>query len=146
MPNWQPNWEDVRFDHGAATGAATELRATSRRIRDLCHLRGEAQRTDLHGWVGPARIEWQRRFLASQREGQALADACDREAGRIEAAAEAARTEQRARERQRESWYRERAAERAAAERAAAARAAEEARRRETQRSTTPCVPRGVLR
>ena len=135
MPAWQPNWEDVRFDHAGAQEAALEC--------DACAAFLDGRHVALGPAIAAARVEW--RGLHRQRfddetdlldhEARGLADELRLTAARIRADADAARAEQRRRELDRERWFEERARE--AAEEAARVEAA----RMEAVRLATGPVP-----
>ena len=111
MPGWQPNWEDVRFDHAGAQEAAAEC--------DACAAFLDGRQAALGPAIAAARVEW--RGLHRQRfddetdlldhEARGLADELRLTAARIRADADAARAEQRRRELDRERWFEERARE-----------------------------------
>ena len=123
MPSWQPDWNDVRFDHGAADAAVVELEASA----DLLVETGAS----LHRSASVAQEEWRGRYrerfddelidLDHRREGLLWNLRAD--AARIRDAAERARLEQRRREAERSRWFQEAAAEQAAAQTAAQAAA-----------------------
>ena len=122
MPAWQPNWEDVRFDHAGAQEAALEC--------DACAAFLDGRHVALGPAIAAARVEWRgvhrQRFddetATLDRESDVLADELRLTAARIRAEADAARVEQRRRELDRERWVEERARE--AAEEAARVEAA----------------------
>lgn len=116
MPDWQPNWEDVEFDHAAAQAAAAQ-----------CRLRAGALDTGFTGvatavtklatdgaWTGPYQVEFDTARIALGADATDTADALRTLAGAIENAATAATTEQNKRERDRDRWRTQKAAEDAA--------------------------------
>jgi hypothetical protein len=126
VPNWQPPWDDVGFDHPVAHETAAILEATAAQVTAELARRDASARRALEGWRGAHRDSFDLAFAASQRQGHAIADRCRRLAAEVRAAAAEARVEQARRELLRDQWHRERIAEeRAAAARAAEARAAE---------------------
>jgi hypothetical protein len=117
MPNWQPNWNDVRWDWGAASDAARALRQTADRLDDITaqrlRLAGEAQLE----WRGRHRLRFDGELSALVRQARDLAGELRRKASEIDRQSSRARDEQRHRERERERWRRERDEERRRAER-----------------------------
>lgn len=111
MPDWQPNWSDVVFDHGAATTAVEECRAAARSVDAA--LTGLAGLPATDHWVGRYKDDW------SDDQGPTRTDltrtAADLRAlaRAIEAAAGEARAEQAHREGERERWWAEVRAENA---------------------------------
>lgn len=104
MPDWQPNWADVDFDHAAAEEAARRCRTTALAIDTGRDATEPSHRDAVADWegrlCGQYRARWGRLTgaLAALRDDLlALAEA-------IEAGAEAARAEQARRERQRDRW------------------------------------------
>lgn len=113
MPGWQPNWEDVRFDHAGAQEAAAQC--------DGCAAFLDGRHAALGPAIAAARVEWRgvhrERFddetVLLDHEARVLADELRLTAARIRADADAARQEQRRREFDRERWLEERAREEA---------------------------------
>jgi uncharacterized protein YukE len=111
MPNWQPNWSDVDWDHGAAAAAIGALR---RAADMLDQTTGQRERV-----AGEARAEWRGRYR-DQFDGQfrqmvscahQLAEGYRDAAYRIARASQSAWDEQRWREEERARWYMEKEAE-----------------------------------
>lgn len=111
MPNWSPNWNDVRWNWAAANAAADALR------------RGAAQLDNTTGvrrvYAGNAQTEW-RGLFRDQFDGDlgwmvnnalSLAAEMRAAADRIDRASDDARQEQSRRERDRERWRQEKADE-----------------------------------
>jgi hypothetical protein len=108
MPNWQPNWNNVRWDWGASDAAAQALRQTADRLDQ-----GTGDRQQL---ASQAQIDWRGRYrnefddelarLVSRARG--LAAELRQAADRIQYAANRAYDEQRHRESERRRWNRER--------------------------------------
>jgi hypothetical protein len=107
MPNWQPNWNDVIWDWGAANEAIGALQRAASRLDESVHERGlvaaEAQRE----WRGRYRDEFDVGLADLVRRAQSLAAELRTTASRIASASEAARSEQSYRERERDRWRRE---------------------------------------
>lgn len=109
MPDWQPDWNDVAFDHGAATTAAEECRSCARALDTA--LAGLSGLPATDHWVGAYEEDWSadqgptRTDLGGTRDDlRALARAIDR-------AAADARAEQAHRRAERERWWEEARAE-----------------------------------
>lgn len=107
MPDWQPNWEDVSFDHGLAAEAAAACRAAAGTAEEVTSAMAAAAPGAQADWKG----DMAREFAAEEpviREdlGQVEAD-LEALAQRIEAAAEEARADQRRREDDRARWQEE---------------------------------------
>jgi hypothetical protein len=117
MPNWQPEWEDVVFNHAAADAAVTECNLAAGALDNAtAGLAGAAATLATDGmWYGMHQVNYD---VAEQRLQQAMpVTAADlrRLAANITGAATRARTEQAHRESERARWMSEKAAEDAAA-------------------------------
>ena len=113
MPNWQPNWEDVQFDHAAARAAITECDLAAGALDNaLAGVDGAVTALTNNGsWYGAYQVEYD---IAQQRlrgEFPTTRQALRRLAADIATAASNARTEQTQRESERDRWRREKAAE-----------------------------------
>jgi hypothetical protein len=122
MPNWQPNWQDVRWNQAAASRAIAELRRVA---EELDQTSGE--RTRLAGeatahWKGDHRLAFDGYLAAVLRDARRLAHEYREAARQIAQASERARAEQAHRERERARWRRERDAEQRREQAATAAR------------------------
>jgi hypothetical protein len=114
VPDWQPNWNDVVFDHGTATAAAEECRSSARAIDTALAGLDHLPVTD--HWIGRYKDDWSddqgptRNDLTGTRDDlRALARAIDQ-------AATDARAEQTHRTGERERWFEEARAEAEASE------------------------------
>ncbi len=108
MPNWNPNWQDVRWDHGAATEAVAALR---RAAAELDHAATERFRAALQAtaeWRGVHRCTFDAGLQRSLAVARDLVRSYHAAAERIVQASQWARDEQHRRERERERWRRER--------------------------------------
>jgi len=117
MPNWQPEWEDVVFDHAAADAAVAECNLAAGALDNAnAGLATAAATLVTDGmWYGMHQVHYD---VAEQRLQQAMPlTAVDlrRLASDITWAATRARTEQTHRESERARWISEKAAEDAAA-------------------------------
>ncbi len=137
MPDWQPNWIDVDFDHAAATAAATACDDAADRL--------STSRTELSslasgavvGWRGNARSNFDSGVDRIDDESFRVMSSLRAQADAIRSGATRARVEQQDREDDRDRWRRERDEEiRVAAE------AAEDAREAADTEPPTGGVPR----
>lgn len=107
MPNWQPNWDDVRWNWGAASEAAAALRSAAGKLEatlaDRLRYAASAQRE----WRGRYRDEFDVALDRMARRARDLAAHFRDAADRIASASARAREEQRHREHERERWHRE---------------------------------------
>ena len=111
MPDWQPNWSDVDWDHGAASAAIGALR---RAADMLDQTTGHRERV-----AGEARAEWRGRdrelfggeLQQMVNRAHQLAGEYRDAADRIARASQWAWDEQRRREQERARWYMEKEAE-----------------------------------
>lgn len=111
MPNWQPNWQDVRWSYDASGQAASELRRVAEQIDRSCSERSQIVEQTMREWRGVYRRQFDNYLRDASRRLRALADEYRAAAARIEAAAERARDEQTRRVRDRERWRLEKEAE-----------------------------------
>ena len=113
MPDWQPNWTDVRFDFARADAAISALRSTAdlldRQTDARVRLAADAQRE----WRGRARDTFDVELARIVRQAADLAAALRSSARSIEAAAHEARLEQARRVDARQHWRDELRRERA---------------------------------
>ncbi len=129
MPNWQPNWNDVRWDWGAASAAASSLRRAADKIEALTAQRQRAAAEAQREWRGRYREEFDEQLRTMLRRAQELAAEFRYMAHRIEQASQNAWAEQRRREAERRRWYQEKREEEERERR----RREEERRRRQGQ-------------
>jgi hypothetical protein len=116
MPNWQPNWEDVAFDHAAAQAAIDECLAAAGALDTGFGgvATANAALTTDGAWVGAYQVEYDGARATLSGDASVLAAELRRVAGSIQTARGAATTEQTQRENDRERWRTEKAAEDAA--------------------------------
>jgi uncharacterized protein YukE len=107
MPNWQPNWNDVRWNWGAADTAASALRHAAGVLDATADERAGVARDAQAEWRGLFRDRFDRELAEILNRGHALADDCRAAADRVASASKRAADEQRHRERGRERWRRE---------------------------------------
>lgn len=113
MPDWTPNWENVRWDHAAAEAAGGALRRAADEVDRAAGERARAAFAAVALWHGGHRREFDQRLAAWLVAARALAAELREAAAAIGRASQLAREEQVRRERDRERWERERDAERA---------------------------------
>lgn len=111
MPNWQPNWNNVVWDWGAAAAAAQELRRMADRLDQSAEERRQLAGVAQAEWRGRYRDEFDVDLEKMLREAGNLAAELRAAADRIDRASEDARQEQARRERDRARWQQEKADE-----------------------------------
>ena len=114
MPNWQPNWSDVVFDHDAAEAAASMLDRAAARLREVYDSSCTEHRQQSTEWRGGRRREFERDLSGCTRAAAVDIETMRFEASRIRNAAATARSEQWYREQQRVQWHQEAFTEEAA--------------------------------
>lgn len=107
MPNWQPNWNNVVWDWGAANEAIAALNRAAGRLEESAVERQRVAATAQVEWRGRYRQEFDGDLAELVRKAQSLAAELRATAGRIAAASEGARSEQSRREHERARWQRE---------------------------------------
>jgi len=117
VPDWQPNWQDVRWDHGAAQDAASALRHAADLLDQTANQRGGVAREATEQWRGRYREEFDDHLEQMLRRARDLAREYRDAANRIARADQAAYEEQKRRERERERWRLEKEAEERALQR-----------------------------
>lgn len=111
MPAWQPNWENVRWDHGAAQDAIRALNNAANRLEQTASERERLARDATAQWRGRYRQEFDVHLQNMLRRARTLAEEYRHAARQIARASAAALEEQRRRERERERWRQEKEAE-----------------------------------
>ena len=115
MPNWQPDWTDVQFDHGAAHEYAAACRRASATVRQVADERRYLATEAIVDWEGPNRDRFDADLVRWNFEASTVADRLIHTANSVEAHADAARREQAQRELHRSRWWAESRAEEQAA-------------------------------
>lgn len=111
MPTWSPNWDDVRFDPGAAEAAAEACERTARVIRDRSARRHAlAVFADISG-SGPWRTRFDEQVAAVAHQGDEVEAELRRTAHLLRTASQQAQHEQRSRIDARNRWALEARAE-----------------------------------
>jgi uncharacterized protein YukE len=115
MPNWQPDWTDVQFDHAAAHAYAAACRRTSTTVRQVANERRRLAADAVVDWEGPQRDRFDADLVRWSMQASNVADQLIETANSVEAQADTARREQAHRELQRSRWWEESQAEERAA-------------------------------
>jgi uncharacterized protein YukE len=111
MPNWQPNWENVRWNHGAAEAAIAALRRAADMLDHTTADRARVADEAKIEWLGRYREEFDGQLAQILRRAHELANECRTTASQIASASQRAHEEQNRRERERERWRMEKEAE-----------------------------------
>jgi hypothetical protein len=115
MPNWQPKWDDVVFDHAEANEAISLCRGALIALGDRhAALQGPYQMACLN-WRGVKRFRFDAEWSAMQANAEAVSEQLRVHISKLHGESEAALIEQRFREGERARWYRDKAIEDAAA-------------------------------
>jgi len=104
MPNWQPNWEDVRWNHGAARDATSALRHVADLLDRTAAERARVAQDATEQWCGRYREEFGEHLERMLTRARELARECRDASGAIAQASQRASEEQMRRERERERW------------------------------------------
>lgn len=104
MPDWQPNWEDVAFNHGLASEAAAMCRAAAATVDATRSGMAAAAPKTTADWTGRLAEDFGEEEPAAGDELERVKDDLARLAEQIERAASEAGAEQRRREGDRERW------------------------------------------
>jgi hypothetical protein len=115
VPNWQPNWQDVRWDFAAAERAATELDRAADLLDRTSATRAQASQRATAQWFGVFRTQFDSLVAATLSTAHFLAGAFRDAALRIRRASVQAFEEQQRRVADRKRWQAEKAKEDAAA-------------------------------
>jgi uncharacterized protein YukE len=108
MPNWQPNWQDVRWNFAASDEAIASLRQMAHSLTEVIGQVASAAARASEEWAGPKRDEFDIQLRSLKDEAHGLADCCEGAASQVVSSSERARQEQRRREEERRRWERER--------------------------------------
>lgn len=103
----RPNYDDVRWDHGAAGAAMAALRHAADEVERGAADTARSSWEIAELWRGQHRASYDLRRRALEVEARELAADCRAAAGAIAAADQRAREEQARRVREREEWERE---------------------------------------
>jgi hypothetical protein len=115
VPDWQPNWQDVRWDWGAADRAASELERAAAELDQTSAARSQASDRATADWLGAYRSQFDAQLAGTLGTAWRLAGTYREAAARVRQASVRATEEQAQRVRDRDRWRREKAQEDAAA-------------------------------
>ena len=107
MPSWQPNWQDVVWNWGAANEAVAALNRAAGALENAVHERGGIAAGAQREWRGRFREEFDLDLNRLTQQAHSLAAEYRALANRIASASNAARSEQSHRERERQRWWNE---------------------------------------
>jgi uncharacterized protein YukE len=107
MPNWNPNWNDVRWNWSAADDARAALCHAADTLDSTANERSRAAAEAQAEWRGLHRDRFDVELAQMLRRGHDLANEYREAASRIARASQRAWEEQKHRERERERWRRE---------------------------------------
>ena len=111
MPNWEPNWQDVRWNHGAADEAIAALRHAADLLDQTADERSRVAGEATAEWRGRYRDEFDDHLEQMLRRARELTGEYRHAAGNIAKASQQVYEEQKRRERERERWRLEKEAE-----------------------------------
>lgn len=111
MPNWQPNWENVQWDHGAAEAAIAALRRAADLVDQTTGDRERVANEARAEWRGRYREQFDEQFGQMTNQARQLTGEYRNVANQIARASQWAHEEQMRRERERERWRLEKEAE-----------------------------------
>ena len=115
MPNWQPQWDDVQFDHGEANEAVLLCQGAMITLADRhAVLQGPYQMACVN-WRGVKRYRFDAEWSAMHAQAEAVTEQLRAHIVRLQHEASVALAKQRQREAERARWFREKAIEEAAA-------------------------------
>lgn len=104
MPDWQPDWSDVVFDHAVATDAAAACRATAATIDWALHAERAARDDATTQWHGALLGRFEDATMRITTDLDELRQELLALVHRIEAASDEAAAEQRRRDAERDRW------------------------------------------
>ena len=107
MPNWKPNRDKVKWDYGAASDAANELRRAAALLRDATVRRRASADVAKAEWRGRFRDQFDHDLTTMVNRALELADQMESKAREIEGASERAQAEEKRRRSEIERWERE---------------------------------------
>lgn len=111
MPNWQPNWNNVVWNWGAANDAVSALRRAAGLLEQTGSERRRKAQAATDEWRGFFRSEFDGDLGRMLSRAHDLAEEYLAAADRIAGASDRAHREQKRREAERARWQREKEAE-----------------------------------
>ncbi len=115
MPNWQPHWDDVQFDHGETNEAVVLCQGALATLADRHGaLQGPYHMACVH-WRGVKRYRFDAEWGAMHAQAETVAEQLRTHIVKLRHESAVALAEQRLREAERARWFREKAVEEAAA-------------------------------
>jgi hypothetical protein len=115
MPNWQPKWDDVQFDHAEVNEAVLLCQGALITLADRhAVLQGPYQMACVQ-WRGVKRYRFDAEWSAMHVQAEGIAEQLRAHIVKLQHDSSAALIEQRTREAERARWFREKAIEDAAA-------------------------------
>jgi hypothetical protein len=115
MPNWQPKWDDVQFNHGETNEAVILCQGALITLADRHAVLQGPYQMACSNWRGVKRYRFDAEWLAMHAQAEAVAEQLRAHIVKMQHEATLAIAEQHRREDERARWYREKAAEDAAA-------------------------------
>ena len=73
MPNWEPNWSDVKWDHAIAAETARKLDQLADSLDQLVVDRQRLAQDAQNGWQGRKRDEFDQKLAALQQQSKNVA-------------------------------------------------------------------------
>jgi len=107
VPDWSPDWSDVRFDHATAESAAAACERAARVLADAARTNAAVVHAAVAGAQGPRVERVSRRFGRLQDQAHTAEAHLRRAATELRAASERARADQVARLDARRRWQAE---------------------------------------
>lgn len=117
MPDWEPNWQDVCWDFGAADEAISALQRAADLLDQTADERSRVALAAKEQWQGRYREEFDERLAQMLIRAHDLARQCRDAANKVARASQRAYEEQQRRVRDRERWFRQKEAEERAQQR-----------------------------
>jgi uncharacterized protein YukE len=111
MPNWEPNWRDVRWNYGEAAALAAKLRRAAGQLDDHNDSRDGVGTRANEAWRGMHRASYDDYLPKAISESDGRAATLRKLAAQLDRLSEDARREQARREQARRRWREEKADE-----------------------------------
>lgn len=107
MPNWSPDWNNVKWDHGAAVSAARALDEAANQLEEATWRRRQLAEVACEDWRGRYRNEFDADLEGIVHRANQMVSEFRAKANEIRGADQRARDEQNHREEERRRWKRE---------------------------------------